>query len=65
MSNVLPGDVIPFSHLTDEDLLRRVYAEKETLSALAIELAARLEHALDELHPNDDIETVLRKRSRK
>ena len=38
-----------YSGLDDEELLLRVYTSKPLLSALEIELARRLEHALDEL----------------
>lgn len=39
----------PYAHLSDEELLSRVYMDRELMSAIAIELAIRLEHALDEL----------------
>lgn len=43
------NDITPFSSLTDEELLLRVYTNKHLLSALDIELAVRLEQALDAL----------------
>lgn len=43
------NEMTPFSSLTDEELLLRVYTSKPMLSALELELAARLEHALDQL----------------
>lgn len=43
------NDITPYSGLTDEELLMRVYTSKPMLSTLELELAARLEHALDEL----------------
>lgn len=47
------NDITPYSSLTDEELLMRVYTSKHLLSALDIELALRLEQALDALaaHP--------------
>ncbi len=49
----------PFSSLEDEELLRRVYNSRELLSSLELELAARLEHALNELadRPRVDMES--------
>ena len=45
----MSNEILPFSHLTDEELLKRVYLS--TLSTpLVLELAARLQHALDELY---------------
>jgi len=54
-------NVLPFAHMTDDELLRRVYAETMTLPALVLELAARLERAINDSSPGDDIETILRK----
>lgn len=43
------NDITPYSSLTDEELLLRVYTSKHLMSALDIELAMRLEQALDAL----------------
>lgn len=43
------NDITPFSSLTDEELLLRVYTSKHLMTALDIELAMRLEQALDAL----------------
>jgi hypothetical protein len=43
------NNLTPFSSLTDEEILSRVFMVKERLSTLEIELAIRLEHALDQL----------------
>lgn len=40
-------DLLPLASLTDEELLRQVYLTKPTCSALELELALRLEIALD------------------
>lgn len=48
------------SSLTDEELLMQMYTCKPLMTAIELELAARLEHALDLLngHP-PDLETLL------
>lgn len=54
------NDLLPLSNLTDEELLTRVYLCKEP-TPLATELAARLQHALDELAKKTDLyEMVMR-----
>lgn len=40
---------LPLSTLTDEELLGRVYISNP-VDPMILELAARLQHALDELH---------------
>jgi len=52
------NDLLPFSHLTDTELLARVYITSE-LPALVLELAARLQHALDELRGRPNLEALL------
>lgn len=58
------NDLLPFSHLTDTELLGRVYLSPD-MPALVLELAARLQHALDELSDNPpDLEAVLARHER-
>lgn len=47
----MTNDFIALSHLTDTELLQRVYMGKSNpaITPLALELATRLEHALNEL----------------
>lgn len=58
------NDLLPFSHLTDTELLGRVYLSAD-MPALVLELAARLQHALDELSGGTpDLEAVLARHER-
>lgn len=55
------NELLPYSNLTDEELLRAVYVKQPPCSDLELELAARLEAALDELsRPVRTLEDVLR-----
>lgn len=56
----MTNDLLPLSSLTDEELLALAYnSRNKDTTALTVELATRLEHALDELrkpraaHGND------------
>lgn len=42
-------NLVPLSVLTDDELLSRVYADRENSTDVVVELATRLEHALAEL----------------
>jgi hypothetical protein len=42
-----PDALLPYANLSDEELLRHVYVTKGLRNALEIELAKRLESALD------------------
>jgi hypothetical protein len=53
------NDLLPYANLTDAELLSRVYISAG-MPALVLELAARLQHALDELSGGTpDLEDVL------
>ena len=57
----MSNDFLPHSNLTDEELLSRVYLSND-VSPIMLELATRLQHALDELRtPKQDINTLLSK----
>jgi hypothetical protein len=43
------GDSLPYAGLSDEELLAKVYSDGDLKSAMELELAARLDHALQEL----------------
>lgn len=58
------SDFIPLSNLTDDELLGRVYISSD-VSPLALELATRLAHALDELRkPKANINDILNRYGR-
>lgn len=54
-------NLVPLSVLTDEELLSRVYVDREQHSDVVIELVTRLEHALDELsRPVRSVDTLMK-----
>lgn len=53
------NELLPYANLTDTELLGLVYISDD-MPALVLELAARLQHALDELSAGQpDLEGIL------
>lgn len=52
---------VDFESLTDEELLGRVYSKRDLLTTLELELAIRLEHALNEIYERPRREAMLDK----
>jgi hypothetical protein len=49
MQLAVGGDSLPYATLSDEELLAKVYIDKDLRTAMELELAARLDHALQQL----------------